>query len=61
MGLQGYQMKTLLEIFYPAPPKTEILIIRVSADVKRKAQELAKADGRSVSSYVRNLIEQASK
>ena len=54
-------MKTLLEIFYPAPAKTEILIIRVSADVKRKAQELAKADGRSVSSYVRNLIEQASK
>jgi predicted DNA-binding protein len=54
-------MKTLLKIFYPAPPKTEILIIRVSADVKRKAQELAKTDGRSVSSYVRNLIEQASK
>jgi predicted transcriptional regulator len=54
-------MKTLLEIFYPTPPKTEILIIRVSGDIKRKAQELAKADGRSVSSYVRNLIEQAGK
>jgi predicted DNA-binding protein len=54
-------MKTLPKISYPTPAKTEILIIRVSADVKRKAQELAKADGRSVSSYVRNLIEKASK
>lgn len=36
---------------------TEILLTRLSPELKHKAQQLANADRRSVSAWVRNMIE----
>lgn len=39
--------------------KTDRLQIRISPELKAKLQELADADGRSVSNYVEQLIKKA--
>lgn len=38
--------------------KTERLQIRITPELKEKLQELAAADGRSVSNYIETLIKQ---
>lgn len=39
--------------------KTERLQIRISPELKAKLQELADADGRTVSNYIEQLIKKA--
>jgi predicted DNA-binding protein len=39
--------------------KTERLQIRISPDMKSELQKLAKADGRTVSNYIEQLIKNA--
>ncbi|MBO7251807.1 MAG: ribbon-helix-helix protein, CopG family [Oscillospiraceae bacterium] len=39
--------------------KTERLQVRISPELKAKLQEIADADGRTVSNYIEQLIKQA--
>lgn len=39
-------------------PKTKILNLRIDADLKKSAKKLAEKDGRSLSNWVTQLIQQ---